>query len=439
MFYRIGHSLSAKLLLLFICGGIILLLLVGSIIGKGLTNNLISHTSPFLLHYARMLQQQDGEAPTLDSAIQLSKHDHVDIHYLSNNETWSTAESVPNKIQLEALSEPGIWDIELDQNNKIKTIDGKLVLITQGPGYHLYFQIPQPKAIGITTVFEYAILGLILATLLLIFYAAKSLIKPIEDIQDGVKLIGRGNLDHRIVKRRDDELGDLADEVNTMADDIQGMLEAKRQMLLGISHELRSPITRSRVHLALMENSSSREEIEKDMIAMEGMISELLDSEKLSSRHVSLNREKVKLDLLIKEFVYKEFSGKVKVMELANIWANVDQSRIKLLLRNMLQNAIKHSGNRKRRPTISLVAEIDEFCVYVSDRGSGIDPSHIPFLTEPFYRADPSRQRKTGGFGLGLHLCKAIVEAHGGELSITSEPKLGTTIRCAFPHVEFSI
>jgi len=102
-------------------------------------------------------------------------------------------------------------------------------------------------------------------------------------------------------------------------------------------------------------------------------------------------------------------------------------------MRNLLSNAIKHSVDPLRRATVSVLREGELNCIYVTDSGEGIDPEQIPHLTEPFFRADPSRQRKTGGYGLGLHLCKVIVEAHGGTLNITSEADIGTKIRCAFP------
>ena len=434
MFHRIIHSLSAKLLLLFICGGVTLLLLVGVIIGKGVRDSFITGTGPLLFHYAELLEMRVGETPTQDSARAIVENTPVEIHFLSEEEIWSTTDSPPDPNALRAQMATGGVSTTEDGKYLLKVSGKKLLVCVNKEGYQLFFQMNQPQSMSNEYRIEATILTSIFATLVLIYYATKALIKPIERIQHGVKRIGAGDLEHRIVKRRNDELGDLADEVNIMADDIQGMLEAKRQMLLGISHELRSPITRSRIHLALMEDSDSKQEVEKDIIAMESMITELLESEKLSGHHVSLNLESVKLDLLVKEFVHREFHRKIKVMELDEIWAELDPVRIKLLLRNLLQNAIKHSGTR-RRPTISLVIEIDQFCIYVSDQGSGIDPSHIPYLTEPFYRPDPSRQRKTGGYGLGLHLCKAIVGAYGGNLSITSESSRGTTIRCAFPYV----
>ena len=435
MFDRLIHSISAKLLLLFICGGVILLLLVGAIISNGLSGNFITNTGAFLLHYAELLEQDIGEAPTLEAARKVTENSPVDVHYFSNAESWTTAATPVDLKHLHSLVAVNQAKTPSLGKYQIKVSGKKLFLYSRSDKHEIFFQISSPQHIERDSYFGITILASIFATLLLIYYVTKTFIKPIESIQYGIKRIGSGDLNHRIIRQRNDELGDLADEVNTMADDIQGMLEAKRQMLLGISHELRSPITRSRVHLALMEDSDSKQEIEKDIIAMESMISELLESEKLSGRHVSLNLESVKLSLLIKELVHKEFRRKIKIMEIAEVRSEVDPARFKLLLRNLFQNAIKYSGIRKRRPAVSLVVEIDQFCVYVTDRGGGIDPNHIPLLTEPFYRADPSRQRKTGGYGLGLHLCKAIVEAHSGDLSITSEASQGTTIRCAFPYV----
>ena len=463
MLDRLIHSLSAKLLLLFICAGAVLLLLVGAIVGKGFAGHFRTSIKPFMVHYVELMEQELGSPPDYERARQITKGIPVDVHVFGPNQNWSTSSRLPDQARLEALMKTSEVrrnstrmdaikqdQIQEDQNQadparktpiqldhvrqyKLRTLADDMILFTHSAGFDIYFQIRQPSELRHGGQYGVTILLSIFAILLLIYYATKALFRPIEDIQRGVTLIGRGNLNHRISKRRNDQLGDLADNVNAMADDISDMLEAKRQLLLGISHELRSPITRSRVNLALMEDSASKREVEKDMASMEEMITELLESERLSNRHASLNLEKVRLDHLIRELVQHEFRRKVKVMELIKLEVNLDQARIKLLLRNLLQNAIKHSVDPNRRPTISLINEVDEFCIYVTDSGEGIKASHIPHLTQPFYRADPSRQRKTGGYGLGLHLCRVIVEAHGGKLDITSEMGIGTKIRCGFP------
>jgi len=430
---RVTHSLSARLLMLFICAGAVLLLLVGLLIGKGFAGHVRSGVRPFIGHYVELIQREIGSPPDATRALDVTRGTPVKVHAYSATDGWSTAETVPERVDLDALFTGADELLSRYGAFKMRSRGDQLFLHTFRDGYDLFFQVDQPRPLTGGGQYGVTILLSIFGILMLIYLATKMLFRPIDDIQNGVRLIGSGQLDHRISKRRDDQLGDLAANVNAMADDISAMLEAKRQLLLGISHELRSPITRSRVNLALMEDSVSKREVERDIASMEDMINELLESERLKGRHVSLNLEKLRLDHLIREQVQHEFLRKVQVMELVKVEAEMDAGRIKLLMRNLLQNAIKHSVDPERRPTVSLVNESGKFCIYVTDSGEGIDPDHIPHLTEPFYRADPSRQRKTGGYGLGLHLCRVIVEAHEGELSITSETRLGTTIRCAFP------
>ncbi len=410
-----------------------MLLLVGSIVGKGFSGHFRTSVKPIMGHYVELLEREIELPPDLAQARAITKDIPVSIHVFGPEGSWTTADKLPDRDNLVAITPSSSASSTGFRQYQLHNLGNELILSTHRDGYDIFFQIHQTGESRHGGTYGLTILLTIFGILLLIYYATKALFKPIEEIQNGISLIGSGKLNHRIAKRRNDQLGDLADNVNAMADDISEMLEAKRQLLLGISHELRSPLTRSRVHLALMEESGSKQEVEKDIIMMEQMITELLESERLNSRHVSLNLETVDLELVIRELVQDEFGRRIQIMELDPVQAELDQARIKLLLRNLLQNAIKHNINNERRPTVSLVIESEQFCVYVTDNGEGIDPAHIPHLTEPFYRADPSRQRKTGGYGLGLHLCRVIVEAHGGTLTITSEPGLGTTFRCGFP------
>ncbi|MCK7580708.1 MAG: sensor histidine kinase [Chromatiales bacterium] len=84
-------------------------------------------------------------------------------------------------------------------------------------------------------------------------------------------------------------------------------------------------------------------------------------------------------------------------------------------------------------PAVTLSATPEGATLTVRDHGTGIAPEHLPHLTEPFYRADPARRRETGGYGLGLYLCRVIAEAHGGMLAIESTPGRGTTVRVMLP------
>lgn len=228
--------------------------------------------------------------------------------------------------------------------------------------------------------------------------------------------------------RRNDDLGDLTHTINDMAGDIEQMLDAKRQMLLAISHELRSPITRAKISVALLEASTTRARLEDDLVEMEDLVTELLESERLNSRHRILNPEPLAIATLIDSVVQQSFAGRVSVEVAADLPPfNLDEMRVRLLLRNLLGNAVRYAGATPPKLRAWLAGDL--VSIEVEDSGAGIEAAHIDSLTEPFYRVDPSRTRATGGFGLGLYLCRLICEAHGGKLSIKSTIGVGTCVR----------
>jgi signal transduction histidine kinase len=98
----------------------------------------------------------------------------------------------------------------------------------------------------------------------------------------------------------------------------------------------------------------------------------------------------------------------------------VDPVRIRLLLKNLLENALRHTPLDRPAPSVKVGLTEERFELVVEDFGEGIAPEHLDKITDPFYRADPSRQRGTGGFGLGLYLCRSIAAAHRGELTVES-------------------
>ena len=435
MLARLQHSLSTKLLALFICAGAVLLLLVGSIMGRGFSLHLKSGLEPFMVHYIELMHKQLGSPPDPVNARKITINTPVDIHVFHPDEEWSTAETIINRDQL--IDTYNTLNGNNDSQYKLHRKSQQVILQTMDGDYQIYFQINDTGDIQQETKYSLIVLCLIVGILILIYFATRTIFQPIEDIEKGVKLYGEGNLNHKISKQRNDQLGDLIDSVNKMAGDISRMLEAKRQFLLGISHELRSPLTRCKVNLALMDESSVKTEINDDIESMDGLIEELLESERLNSPHRVIQPEETDIHLLITELVESEFCDYNIKLKLDSLTASIDPARVRLLLRNLLQNSIKYNNKSKEnnKPVkLKLKRHSDHFIISVRDYGKGIDKQHIPFLTEPFYRADPSKQRLTGGYGLGLYLCKMIMRAHSGQLNIESKPGNGTRITCRFPY-----
>jgi signal transduction histidine kinase len=233
------------------------------------------------------------------------------------------------------------------------------------------------------------------------------------------------------VARRNDELGDLAERINRTAQSLHGKLDAKRALLLAISHELRSPLTRARVSAELVEKGEHRSALLRDLDEMRDLITELLESERLASGHAALHTEPVDLAALVHELVAAQWpdAGLDPQLDERLDPVRVDLMRVRLLLRNLINNALRHSAGAPMPPVVSLSGDAEgQLQLNVRDFGSGVAEEHLSHLTEPFYRTGSARQRATGGFGLGLYLCQLVAQAHGGTLRILrAEPGLQVT------------
>jgi signal transduction histidine kinase len=276
----------------------------------------------------------------------------------------------------------------------------------------------------------FASLGLIL---LLLYIGIRRLFRPIGVISEQVRRIGEGDLRQAIDVEDKGELGMLATGINRMSHQISSMLEGKSGLLLAISHELRSPLTRMRVNLELLDDSATRQKLIADCREMDTLLGAILESEKLSSGHAPLLRRPCQLMDLVDEVVASHPDRDRIHTSLVPLQLNVDELRFKLLLKNLVDNACHYSAATQGRVEITLRSDGGAAVLEVADQGVGIGAEEIPRLNEAFYRPDDARQRDTGGYGLGLYLCQLIVDAHRGELRIESEPGKGTRVIVKLP------
>ena len=210
------------------------------------------------------------------------------------------------------------------------------------------------------------------------------------------------------------------------------MLESKSGLLLAISHELRSPLTRMRVNLELLETSDTQKKLIDDVHEMEDLIAAILESEKLNSQHAPLNLECFELASLIEDMVHSHpCHGRIET-SLSPVTVVADKLRISLMLKNIIDNAGRYS-EPDSPIEICLTHDSELVRITVTDHGTGIDEKVLPRLTEAFYRPHSARQRETGGYGLGLYLCRLIIEAHDGRLNIESSLGQGTVVMVTFP------
>ena len=259
------------------------------------------------------------------------------------------------------------------------------------------------------------------------FGVIRHMVQPLHALALGAEAFRRGEFSHRVPVIHGDEIGDLAMRFNQMAADIQAMLDGKRALLLAISHELRSPLTRARLHAELVGEGASRDALLDELAQMRDLITALLESERLGSGHSALQLSDCDLAELARE---QAKAGVELHVEPGLPGLRLDRLRVQLLLRNLVHNALRHNDASRGAVQLSLARAGEGVRLTVRDFGPGVPPEALPQLGQPFYRPDAARTRVEGGVGLGLCLCRLVAEAHGTRLEMrNAEPGFEVAVR----------
>ena len=279
------------------------------------------------------------------------------------------------------------------------------------------------------------------------WWLARKSLAPIADIARAAQTISHTSLSQRIpVQGTDDELDQLGQVLNHMLDRLEEAFRRIRQFSSDLAHELRTPLTalKGEAERALVGQASADEL--RTLIAahaetydrLNGMLTDLLslgrrDPGPAPPRHRTVDLADCVRDVEEMFTPVAEQAG----ITLQSQWPEAECSvhgndaALRRLVSNLLDNAIK---NTPAGGTLFVsVNPGPPRTVIVRDTGRGIQPKDLPHVFERFYRGDPSRSRETGGFGLGLSICKQLVEAHQGTIAIQSEPGQGTTVTVRLP------
>jgi signal transduction histidine kinase len=428
MISRLSRSLSFRLLAIFlVIGGLFILGTFKAIQIVYNSDNIRGLISGHLSLHVNYVREDIGLPPSIDSALSITERVPVDIRILGPDIDWASDDGFPRLEEIEFgpsprfSDDPSGWVDELQGVEFATWKSHELLLMHQGD-YQIVVSTPRiadsPGGPDLVTL----ILGLGLTFLLLAYMSVRWLFKPIGSIREGAARIGRGNFDHRIANIRRDQLGDLATDINKLTGDVEMMLDAKRALLLGISHELRTPLSRMRLTLEFLEDEENRDSLKAEILEMEKIVAALLEAERLNDRHVQLSRTDVQLEELLNSLLKDFFSrdaDRIKVnLPAEPVTASLDEARTKLLLKNLLSNALRYSRPEDGPIELSVRVEDSDVVFTVRDRGPGIPPEEAEKIGEPFYRGDPSRTRESGGTGLGLYLATLVAKAHGGTLSL---------------------
>lgn len=382
----------------------------------------------FYLDNVRLLVDAIGTPPDLERARQLAEELSLTIIIRSPHVNWQSDDQDDLDISEAEFVRT------LSEEAQMLAVGNEQVIYVNRGGYEYYLNRKAPSLSDYDFAVIYVGLGIAMIVLFSNYWLVRRLLEPVRRLRQGAEKICEGDLDYRVRVRRDDELGELTTSINQMADSLQSLLEAKRQLLLAISHELRTPVTRAKLQLEFMEDSDLKHTLHDDINEIDLLISDLIEAERLSTRHAALTAEPV----LLAEYVaglceqYQDYAGGFRLeLPAEDREVEIDRLRIRLLLTNLINNAIRHGHDRP--VGVSLGFNDEEAVLVVEDNGEGIAQEYLQHVREPFYRVDSARQRNTGGFGLGLYLCNLIAEAHGGQLDIESEPGEGTRVTVRLP------
>lgn len=280
----------------------------------------------------------------------------------------------------------------------------------------------------------------IIIILLINFYFIHLITRPFIELRRGVRHADEGDLNYRIpLERTYGEYRTLADSFNKMLHRLHHIHEARRHMLLAIPHEVRTPLTRLKVRKDLIADEQLRQAILDDIVNVERILDAILYTEKTQSGEGDIRLHKIELPdffhNIVAEYAITEQQNdkcpvELNLMTKAAVFYSHPVMML-VLMRNLISNAVFYGQSKP--VTVSVSQQNETLHIAVTDRGIGIAEDQLPFLTEPFWRADLSRQRESGGYGLGLYICKTIVDGLRGKLEIESVEGQGTSVRVSLP------
>jgi two-component system sensor histidine kinase CpxA len=289
-------------------------------------------------------------------------------------------------------------------------------------------------------VFSIALLAAAVVSLLLARYTSS----PIVRLQKASRSLAAGALETRVgapFTRRRDEVGTLARDFDAMAERIQELVTAKETLLRDVSHELRSPLARIRMALALAERragEASRPDlarIEREAERLDALVGQVMTLTRLRTTDAP-RREVIRLDTLVGEVIddarFECQDCEIEYAPTREIQFRGDAEGLKSAVENVIRNALTY-GDRSKPIEVRLDTTASSVTIRVLDRGPGVPEDELERIFEPFYRTDKSRDHRQDGQGIGLAITSRVTELHGGKVTARNRAGGGLEIAIELP------
>lgn len=340
-----------------------------------------------------------------------------------------------NKIQLDAPAMRRLRAGEIvtldDQYSFLQHIPRSHYVLVVGPIPYLFY-LHQMRILDIALL---AFIGLSLA--FPVFIWMRPHWKDMLKLESAAQRFGQGHLDERIHFDSASSLIRLGVAFNQMADNINTLVASKKQLIDGIAHELRTPLVRLRYRLEMSDNLTDAESaaLNRDVGQLEALIEELLTYARLDRPKVDLNLQQLDLADWLQErledirTLHPEQQISLVTPQRDNVGI-ADARLMERVLDNLINNALRYADKQLR---VGLWFDGNLACLQVEDDGPGIPQAERQRVFEPFVRLDPSRDRATGGCGLGLAIVHSVAQALGGYVVIDSSALGGASVRFCWP------
>ncbi|MEH2214577.1 sensor histidine kinase [Nostoc sp.] len=340
---------------------------------------------------------------------------------------------VASLVSISKISSPRLFVLHLEglENQGFDLIDVRAELVT---GFELAWQRSTIWSVLVGTT----------AAGGLSYWVSRRIMQRLTEMEQITQKFAAGQMDARLPVSDIPELSGLSSSFNRMAASLEGVEARRREVIGDMTHELRTPLTVVRGYLEELadgEIEASPEiyrRLAKETRRLERLVNDLQELSKAEAGYLPINIQRVNLRPLLESLVEKFTDqlledGPVMLLQCPSVLPPVlaDIDRTEQVLVNLLGNAVRYTNEGSI--TITVGIDASQLWIAVSDTGIGIAPENLPHVFERFWRADQSRDRHSGGTGIGLTISRRLIELQGGQIQVESELGVGSTFRFFLP------
>ncbi|WP_019027636.1 ATP-binding protein [Colwellia piezophila] len=398
----------------------------------------------------RLADKKKVKLKAIQQQFYQKHHQHLLIKNLTTKQVYAPRKRIWGEIKYYLRRHPLNNPVTIDFAFTQVTTSQPIIINGEQLQLFIASKIEHKHLVGLVNQWPLALRILMLLTIsvLCCWFLAKSFTKPLIAIQKASKELGEGKLATRITifDQRSDEFGDLARSFNQMASELENNISAHQRLLGDVSHELRSPLTRLQLAVALAEKNIGNDaeqqkhltRCETEVDRLDEMIADVLTLSRLEHSQNSLASVEVKLDHLVLQVIndcqYFANSKNVAIVLQGEIKQTIfaDTKMLTSAFSNVINNAVKYSPNNQE---VSVeLSELDHKIVLnVIDRGPGVPDEMTEKLFTPFFRVADGRERSSGGTGLGLAIAQQAVHLHQGEITAQNRNPSGLIVTITLP------